>query len=111
LAGHSGNPFASLKHAGNLAQINCGHHNHREEMRVLLSVTLVFVCLGSIGGVAQNTPDGAEDLARMSRELRETRSELAESRRQIEELRQGLQELRNQVQASHPPGIEPPKFG
>jgi hypothetical protein len=77
-------------------------------MRVLLSSTLAFVCLGSIGGVAQNIPNGAEELARVSRELRETRSELAESRRQIEELRQGLQELRNQVQASHPVATELP---
>jgi hypothetical protein len=28
LARHSGNPLASLKHDGNLAQINCGHDNH-----------------------------------------------------------------------------------
>jgi hypothetical protein len=84
------------------------HDNHKEEMRVLLSSTLVFVCLGSIVGVAQNTPDGAEELARVSRELQETRSELAESRRQIEDLRQGLEQLRNQIQASHPAGTESP---
>jgi hypothetical protein len=78
------------------------HDNQKEEMRVFLWLTLVFVCLGSIGGVAQNTPDSAEELARVSRELQETRAELAESRRQIEELRQGLQEVRNQLQASHP---------
>jgi hypothetical protein len=76
-------------------------------MRVLLLCTLVFVWLGSIGGVAQNIPDSAEELVRVSRELRETRSELAESRRQIEELRQGLQELRNQMQASNLSGSEP----
>ena len=77
-------------------------------MRALLFYTLVFVCLGSIGGVAQNAPDSAGELARVSRELQQTRSELAESRRQIEELRQGLEELRNLVQANHPPANEPP---
>jgi len=77
-------------------------------MRVFLCSILVVVCVGSIGGVAQDTSDTAKELARVSRELQETRSQLAESRRQIEELRQGLQELRNQVQASHPRGTEPP---
>jgi uncharacterized coiled-coil protein SlyX len=77
-------------------------------MRVSFSSILVVVCLGSIGAVAQDTPDSAKELARVSRELQETRSELAESRRQIEELRQGLQELRNQVQASHSLETVPP---
>src|SRR5205807_7741759 len=48
----------------------------------------------------------AEEVARLSRELQETRSQLAESRRQIEELRQGLAELRQQVQANRPLGAE-----
>ena len=75
-------------------------------MRFYLSYILVFVCLGSIGGVAQNAPTSAEELARVSRELQETRSELTESQRQIEELRQGLQELRDLLQANHPPVTE-----
>lgn len=75
-------------------------------MRRFLSHFLVFVCLGSIGGIAQNASESADELARVSRELQQTRSELAESRKQIEELRQGLQELRDQVHANQPPDNE-----
>ncbi len=60
---------------------------------------VVVVCL-ALGASAQDAA-GNDDLARMKRELEETRSELADSRRQIEELRQGLQQLRNQVEANH----------
>jgi hypothetical protein len=67
--------------------------------------------MGTIYGVAQDTPNSAEELARVSRELQDTRSQLAESQRQIEELRQGLTELRNQVEASHPAGSVPPPSG
>jgi hypothetical protein len=70
-------------------------------MRVFFHIFAV-VCLGSIGCVAQDTVNGAEEIARVSRELRETRSELAESRRQIEELRQGLEALRLQLQGQPP---------
>ena len=73
-----------------------------------LRSTFAIVCLASIGGVAQDTPNSSEELARVKRELQETRSQLAESQRQIDELRQGLTELRNQVQASHPPASEAP---
>jgi hypothetical protein len=77
-------------------------------MRIFLSYTIAFVCLGSIGGIAQNTSDSAGGLERISKELRETHAELAESRRQIEELRQGLQELRDQIQSRNTSGSEPP---
>ena len=50
----------------------------------------------------------AQELARVSRELQETRSDLADSRRQIEELSQRLEELRNQVQSGKTSGNEPP---
>jgi hypothetical protein len=78
-------------------------------MRRFLCSILVVVCLGSVGGVAQDTPNSAEELARVTRELQETRSEIADSRRQIEQLRQALEELRNQVQANHPSGNEEPR--
>src|SRR5215510_6577039 len=71
-----------------------------------LRSTLAIVCLASISGVAQDTPNSSEELARVKRELQETRSQLAESQHQIEELRQGLAELRNQVQANRPPNSE-----
>jgi hypothetical protein len=73
-----------------------------------LRATLAIVCLASICGVAQDTPNSSEELARMKRELLETRSQLAESQRQIEELRQGLAELRNQMQGNHPAASEAP---
>jgi hypothetical protein len=66
------------------------------------------VCLASIGCVAQDTSNSAEEVARLRRELQETRSDLAESRRQIDELRRGLEELRNQVQANHASTSETP---
>jgi hypothetical protein len=75
-------------------------------MRGFLCSILVVVCLGSVGGVAQDTPNSAEELARVTRELQETRSEIADSRREIEQLRQALEELRNQVQANRPSGDE-----
>jgi hypothetical protein len=69
-------------------------------MHVFSRFLCVFVCLGSIGGVAQDAADSGRELARVSRELQETRSDLAESRKQIEELRQGLEDLRKQLQAN-----------
>jgi hypothetical protein len=61
---------------------------------------LVVVCLGSVGGVAENTANSEEELARLTRELQETRSEVAHSHQEIEELRLALDELRNQVQGN-----------
>src|SRR5258707_9135285 len=75
-------------------------------MEVSLRSVLVVVCLASISGVAQDAPNSAGELARVSRELQETRSQLAESRQEIEELRHGLAELRQQVQANRPLGTE-----
>jgi hypothetical protein len=69
---------------------------------------VVFVCLAAIGAVAQEASHGPEELARLSRELQETRSQLAASQRQIEELRQGLAELRAQVQTGQPANNEAP---
>lgn len=69
---------------------------------------LVIVCVASIGAVAQDAPNAAEELARLRNQLQQTRADLAESRRQIEELREGLAELRAQVQAKTPPAVEPP---
>ncbi len=67
---------------------------------------LVVVCWATIGCVAQDASNTAEDLARLKTELQETRSELSDSRRQIENLRQSLEELRSQVEASHPLKVE-----
>jgi hypothetical protein len=100
-ARHASNPVPS-KHGSNLARNHGGNDNHGEVMRIFLSSALAVVCLGSIGGVAQDTSDGAKELARVSRELRETHEELAKSQREIEQLRQGLQELRTQVQVKNP---------
>jgi hypothetical protein len=50
--------------------------------------------------VAQDTTATAEELARLHRELQETRSGLAASRLEIQELRQSLQALRDQVEAN-----------
>lgn len=58
-----------------------------------------LVCLGSIVGVAQDSPDRGDELSRVSRELKETRAELQDSRKQIDDLRKDLEALRNQVQA------------
>ena len=69
-------------------------------MRGFAWFILVVVCLGSVGGVAENPPNSEEELARLTRELQETRSEVAHSRREIEELRLALDELRNQVQGN-----------
>jgi len=70
-------------------------------MRIPLKLIGAMVLATCAIGVAQDsTPTPAQDLARVSRELQETRAELKESRRQIEELRQGLEALRNQVQAN-----------
>jgi septal ring factor EnvC (AmiA/AmiB activator) len=64
-------------------------------MCVSFRSTVVVVCL-ALGASAQDSASN-DELARMKRELQETRSELADSRREIEQLRQGLQELRSQV--------------
>jgi hypothetical protein len=78
-------------------------------MRGCIRPILIVVCLGSIGCVAQDTSNSAEELARVSRELQETRSDLADSLRQIEVLRQGLEELRSQVRVDHPSGNQMPR--
>jgi hypothetical protein len=69
-------------------------------MCTALRSILAAVCLASTLSVAQEASGSAEELARLKRELQETRSGLADSRREIEELRQGLQELRDQLQAN-----------
>jgi hypothetical protein len=69
-------------------------------MRIPLRLIFVAVCLASTFSVAQESSGNSEELARLKRELQETRSGLADSRREIEELRQGLQELRDQLQAN-----------
>jgi hypothetical protein len=82
-------------------------------MRVSRCVLCVVVCLQAIGGVAQDTTDPSQALARVSNELKETRSELAEDRRLIDELRQKLDALTHLVQegtvskAENPPSAEP----
>jgi hypothetical protein len=72
-------------------------------MRFFL-ISVVFVCLGSIGAVAQDATGDAPELGRISRELQDTRSELAESHRQIEQLHQEVEDLRKQEQAYHSAG-------
>ena len=69
-------------------------------MCTALRSILAAVCLASTLSIAQEASGSAEELARLKRELQETRSGLADSRREIEELRQGLQELRDQLQAN-----------
>src|SRR5689334_17585825 len=71
-----------------------------DKMRSFAWFIFVFVCLGSVGGVAENATNSEEELARLTRELQETRSEVAHSHQEIEELRRALEELRNQVQAN-----------
>lgn len=65
-----------------------------------LRQVLVLVWLASVVCVGQDTSNGEEDLARLKRELQQTRAELAESKQQIETLRTGLEELRKQVQSN-----------
>jgi hypothetical protein len=62
--------------------------------------TCVFLFLCVVAGFAQETPDTAQELARMRSELQETRAQLADSVRQVSELRQSLEELRSQVNAN-----------
>jgi hypothetical protein len=66
-------------------------------MRLPLGPIFAFVCLGAICA-AQDTADTPEELARLNRDLQQTRSELNDSRREIQELRKSLEELRTQVQ-------------
>src|ERR1022692_693783 len=77
-------------------------------MRGFVRIICVVVCLGSIESVAQDAINGTEAVARLSRELQETRAELADSRRQIQELRQDLTELDRQLRANHSLGDQAP---
>jgi hypothetical protein len=70
-------------------------------MRFSLPSILVAICLTSSSLFAQDAAGNAEEIARLKRELQETRTGLADSRREIEELRQSLRELRDQVQGNH----------
>ncbi len=66
-------------------------------MSRFLQLICVFVCLGAISGVAQDAADHGDDLARVSRELKETRSQLQDARKQIDDLRKDMEALRTQV--------------
>ena len=74
---------------------------------MFLRPLFVAVCLASTLLVAQDTTATAEELARLHRELQETRSGLAASRLEIQELRQSLQALRDQVQGNQAAGNKP----
>ena len=66
-------------------------------MRFSRISTLVLVCLYTMGCAAQNSASTEERLARLNRELQDTRSQLNDSLQQIEELQKSLEELRSQV--------------
>lgn len=79
-------------------------------MRVASPFPFAFlvVCLGPLGGAAQDIPNTSVELSRLTRELQETRSALTESQHQIQELRQDLEELRRNVQGYRSAQSPPP---
>jgi len=65
-------------------------------MQVVSVLMVISVCLAPVGGMSQET-SAAPDVARMERDLQDTRTQLAESQRQIEELRREIEDLRHQM--------------